>query len=214
MLGVDRDDLPRLGERLDQRAADDERLLVGEREGAARFERGEGGREPDRPGDAVEYGVTLGGGELCGRICSGEDLGQRLPAPVPLAQGLPQRRYDVLAGDRDGTYPKPPRLLRQQPDPPARGGEPAHPEPAGIALHEVDGLRTDRPGGSQDHHVPWPVRGHGIEDKMRISEGRWTVTHPSIVAASSHRPDRVSPSRASYLHVPQDRAISALVKLK
>ena len=47
--------LARLG---DQRAADDQRLLVGQREGVAGVERGQRRPQPDRAGDAVEHDVA------------------------------------------------------------------------------------------------------------------------------------------------------------
>ena len=59
MLGVDRNDLTRPRARGDEVAADDERLLVGEREGAAGLERGERRAEPDGSGDAVQDDVGL-----------------------------------------------------------------------------------------------------------------------------------------------------------
>ena len=82
VLGVDRDDLAGLGERLDQRAADDQRLLVGQGQGPARLEGGQGRGEADGAGDAVEHGVAGGGGELGGRVGPGQDLGQRLARAV------------------------------------------------------------------------------------------------------------------------------------
>ena len=59
VLGVDRHDLPGPRSRGDEVAADDERLLVGERERAARLERRERRAEADRPGDAVQDDVGL-----------------------------------------------------------------------------------------------------------------------------------------------------------
>lgn len=188
VLGVDRDDLAGLGQRLHQRAADDERFLVGEREGAARFQGGEGGGEADGTGDAVENGVAVGGGELGGGVRAGQDLGKGLTGCVLGRERLPQRRYDVLARDRDRAYAQPMGLLREQSDPAAGGGQRGDPEPVGVAQHEVDGLGADRAGGAEDHDVPDSV--HGVEDEMRISEGGWTVAHPPIVAAARPAQDR------------------------
>jgi hypothetical protein len=153
VLGVDRDDLPGLGDGLDQRPADDERLLVGEREGAARFERGEGGREADGAGDAVQHGVAGRGGELGGGVGPGQDLGGRLAAVLP-GQRLAQRGHGVLAGHRDRVDAQPPRLLGQESDPAARGGERGDAETVGVAQDQVDGLRADGPGGAEDDEVP------------------------------------------------------------
>lgn len=191
VLGVDRDDLARLRHRLHQRAADDERLLVGEREGTARLQGGEGRGEADGAGDAVENGVAprgIGGGELGGRVRAGEDLGEGLPRAVRGGQGLAQRRYDVPAGDGDGPHAQAVRLLGQQLHPPSGGGEPGHAEAVRVAQDEVDGLGADRAGRSEDHYVPCAV--DRVEDEMRIGERGWTVAHPPIVAASGVRQDR------------------------
>lgn len=197
VLGVDRDDLARLGERLDQRAADDERLLVGEREGAARLQGGERGRESDGAGDAVEHGVAVGGGKLGGRLRSGEDLGERLARPVLGGERLPQRRYDVLAGDGDGPRPQPVRLLGEEGDPAAVGGQGGDPEAVRVAQHEVDGLGPDRPGGSEDHHVLRAVARHRVVDEVGVREWGWTVAHPPIVSATARREDSASLARVS-----------------
>ena len=58
VLGVDRHDLARPGALLDQRAADDQRLLVGQGERGAGVEGGEGGAQADGAGDAVEHDVA------------------------------------------------------------------------------------------------------------------------------------------------------------
>lgn len=120
MLGVDRDDLAGLGQRLHQRPADDERLLVGEREGAARLQGGEGGREADGTRDAVEDGVAVGGGDLGGRVGSGQDVGKGLTGGVMGREGLPERRDGVLARHGDGPYPQLVGLLGEQGDPAMR----------------------------------------------------------------------------------------------
>ena len=75
VLGVDRHDLVRpLQGRPDQRAAGDQRLLVGQRERAAGAQRGQRGREPERPDDAVEHDVARPLGQLGHRLRPGEDL--------------------------------------------------------------------------------------------------------------------------------------------
>lgn len=201
VLRVDRDDLPRPGERLHQRPAHDERLLVGEREGAARLEGGEGRGEADGPGDAVEHGVAGGAGQLGGRLRPGEQLGQRLPGPVPLGQGLAQRRYGVLAGDGDGAHPEAVGLLGEQCDPSAGGGQAGHPEPVGVAQHEVDGLGADRAGGAEDHDIPYSV--DGVEDEMRIGEGAGLSLIPPLWP---HRPPGRTPRPARARAVPRAAA--------
>jgi hypothetical protein len=62
VLAVDRDDLVRLRDCLDQRAAHDERFLVGQSQRVAGCERGQGRGQPDRAGDPVEDDVDRAGG--------------------------------------------------------------------------------------------------------------------------------------------------------
>ena len=59
VLGVDGHDLARAREAGHEVAADDERLLVGERERGAALERRERRRQADRPGDAVQHDVGV-----------------------------------------------------------------------------------------------------------------------------------------------------------
>src|SRR3954453_213496 len=49
---------------------------------------------PEGPGEAVEDGVRVGGGELRGRVRAGEDLGERFARAVETAERLAQLRYD------------------------------------------------------------------------------------------------------------------------
>ncbi|MDQ0765482.1 hypothetical protein QF027_008117 [Streptomyces canus] len=154
VLGVNRDDLAGLGQRLDQGAADDQRLLVGEGEGAAGFEGGEGRREADGAGDAVEDGVARRRGQPRGGVRAGQDLGQVSLGAVEPRQRLAQFGHDVLAGDGDRGDLQPVRLLGEQPDPAAGGGEGRDPEAVGVAQDQVDGLGADGPGGAEDDDVP------------------------------------------------------------
>lgn len=171
VLGVDRDDLAGLGEALDQRAAHDERLLVGQGEGAARLEGGQGRGEADGAGDAVQDGVAVGCRQPRGRVRADEDLGARLARAVLRGERLAQGRYDVLAGDRDRGHPQPVRLLGEKGDPAAVGGQAGDPEAVGVAQHEVDGLRADGPGGAEDHHVLRAVARYGVVDEVRVGQG-------------------------------------------
>ena len=199
MLGVDRDDLPRLGERLDQRAADDQRLLVGERQRAARLQGGEGGREADRAGDAVQHGVAVGGGELGGRL--GARRGSRAAAragPYCGGQRLAQRRGTASSrATATVRTPQPARPARRAgaTRPPAADSA-GHPEAVRVAQHDVDGLGADRAGGAEDHDVAWgrPPGRRGRRARVRVGEGGWTVAHAPIVAATgSAATDRASP---------------------
>ena len=74
VLTVDRDQLPGSREGLDQRPADDERLLVGEGQRAPCAQRREGGLQPDRPCHPVEDDVDRTGGQLAARVRADEDL--------------------------------------------------------------------------------------------------------------------------------------------
>src|SRR3712207_8378460 len=60
------------GGRGDERSPGDQRLLVGQRDGAAGPEGGEGRPESDRAGDPVEDDVRGPGGQLLGRARAGQ----------------------------------------------------------------------------------------------------------------------------------------------
>ena len=68
VLRVDRHDLAGLRARGDQRAAHDQGLLVGQRQGVAGVERGQGRAQPDGAGDAVEHHVAGHPRGLGGRL--------------------------------------------------------------------------------------------------------------------------------------------------
>ena len=98
VLGVDRHDLAGLRARRDQRAAHDQRLLVGQREGGAGVERGQRRAQADGAGDAVEHDVArharrLGGGVL-----------------AEAAEG--RRELRDLAGRRAPRWSRPPSARR------------------------------------------------------------------------------------------------------
>ena len=65
------------------------------------------------------------------------------------AQRLPQRGYGVGVGDGDRVGPELGRLLGQQVDPAASGGERRHPETAGVTGDDIEGLGADGAGGAQ-----------------------------------------------------------------
>ena len=86
VLGVDRDDLRagRLGERHDQLAADDERLLVGEREVDPLGQRHDRRAEPGRADDRVQHEVG---------VRARDELDQALgPARAPRRRSTPRPR--------------------------------------------------------------------------------------------------------------------------
>jgi hypothetical protein len=125
VLAVDGDDLAGRGQAGDHRSADDQRLLVGQRQGVAGLERGDRGPQPHGPGDAVEHDVALQAGGLDGGV---------LPEPVVGRGEL---------GD----------LLLEQLLLGAPGREGHDPEAVGVAADDVEGLGADRPGRPQDDHV-------------------------------------------------------------
>ncbi|MDR6099717.1 hypothetical protein QE454_003336 [Microbacterium sp. SORGH_AS454] len=122
VLGVHRDDLPLGGERGDELAADDQRLFVGEGEGAPRLEGGDGGTESDRPGDAVEHHVGL-------------DVADEL-------LGLDGAEGGVLDAEGQG--------LRLDAGTVGAGGEADDLEAIGVVGDDVERLRADRTGGTED----------------------------------------------------------------
>jgi hypothetical protein len=132
VLGVDRHDLARLGAREDDGAADDQRLLVGQRQGVARVERGERRPQTHGAGDAVEHHVALQRGRGAGRLLAevGEGGGELV----------------ALAGEQVGVA--------------ATGRQRDHPEPVRVGPDHVERLGADGPRGPEDDHVA--SRAHGV----------------------------------------------------
>ena len=130
MLGVDGDDLAGLRDRGHQIAADDQRLLVREREGAAGLERGERGAEPHGAGDAVEHDVGLDvAHELLGLV--GAERGE---LDLEL---LGLRLHDLALG---------------------AGRQPDHLEAPRIGADHLESLGADRAGGTEDDDAAHGVR--------------------------------------------------------
>lgn len=147
--------------------------------------------------------MTVGSGEVGGGVGSREDLGERLTGGVLGGQCLPQRGYGVLARDGDRAHPQSVGLLGEQSDPAAGGGEPGDAEAVGVAQHEVDGLGPDRPGGAEDHDIPDSV--HGVEDKMRISEGAGLSLIPPLWPQSGPRRTGLPSSASALISTPAYR---------
>ena len=118
VLGVDRHDLAGLREPRDEIAADDERLLVGERERRAALERREGRPEADRAGDAVQHHV-------------GVDVAHEL-------HGLVDAERGVLDAELGG--------LRLEHAPGSSRPRARRPRIAGVRADDVEGLGADRTG--------------------------------------------------------------------
>ena len=136
VLGVDRHDLAGLGAVDDQGAADDQALLVGQRERVAGVERGQGGPQPDRTGDRVEHHVARPAGSLAW-------------TPPPPVRGTPARTRPPAARTARGCSR--PRSAR-------------HPEPVGVGAHDVQRLGADRSGRPEHHdvthHTGHPLAAH------------------------------------------------------
>ena len=129
MLGVDRARSGRAWRgSSDQRAADDQRLLVGQRERVAGVQRRQRRAQPDRAGDAVEHDVAR-------------------PARRPRSRRpRPARTY---AGRELG------HLLLEQLGVAAARGQPDHPEPVrvGAARGRAPGCRSSRSSRAPRRHV-------------------------------------------------------------
>ena len=155
VLAVDRHDLTGLRQRGDDRAADDQRLLVGQGQRVARLQRSHRGPQPDRPGDPVEHHVA-GQPRRLGR--------RRLTEP---GVRRPELR-DLLLEEL---------LLR-----PARR-QPHDPEPVGVGPHHVQRLGPDRPGRPQDDDIALLTHGPSVP-AGRESRGRrcgWEPESPSAL---------------------------------
>ena len=160
VLGVDRHDLAGLGGGLDQRAADDQRLLVGQRERGAGLERRQGGRSPTEP--VMPLSTTSQGVAASSVAASGpaSDRGHPVVAlgvAAPRGLGV-ERQQQVLGGaglgDGDDLGAVAQRLGGQQLDPVPAGGQPDDAEPVGEAVDEVERLGADRPRAAEDHERP------------------------------------------------------------
>ena len=141
---------PGLRARGDHRAADDQRLLVGQREGVAGVERGQRRPQPDRAGDAVEHHVALHRGRLRRGLLA--EVGERRRELLDLR--AEQVRLRAAGGQRrpPGTGPGWPGRRRApgcRSTRSSRGGRrrdessPGH--PAGRRSHDGFAVRRDSP---------------------------------------------------------------------
>ena len=139
VLGVDRHESLRLA--LDQihheLAADDQALLVREREHLAALQRRERRHEADGTDEGVQHHVGVG---LSGEHLRGVGTGEDLHAPE-LAEVRLEVARRLLVGDRDVRRQELPDLAGQElvigPC-----GEPDHPEAVGVVPDDVQGLRA------------------------------------------------------------------------
>ena len=145
VLGVDRQDggLVPAGKGHDIRAAHDERLLVGQRQFLARFERRDRGGQTGIADQGVHHDVD---------IACGGNLRHGLVARVDLRVGVGQRvaqgRVALPVGDDRGVGVELPGL-RGQLLPVAVGRQRADLEAVGVLTHDVERLYADRTGRAQ-----------------------------------------------------------------
>ncbi len=85
VLGIDGDDLAGRRGAGHEHPPDDQRLLVGQREGGSGFECGQGGQQARGSGDGVEHDVGGHPGELGGLVGADEQPGQPGPSLGPAA---------------------------------------------------------------------------------------------------------------------------------
>ena len=160
VLGVHRHDLPGPRALLDERAADDQRLLVGQRQRAAGVQGGQRGGQPGRAGQPVEDDVRGPGGHLGGGVGAGQHLRQPGRALLPAVrrggrvQGVLQVPRHGRPGHGDDLDVELEGLLGEQVDARGRattGGQAHHPEPVRVAPDHVHRLGADRARGPEQH---------------------------------------------------------------
>ncbi len=163
VLRIHRHQLAFRGRPGDQRTTDHQGLLVGQRQDAARLERGQRRRQAGGPGDAVEDDVTGHSGHLGRCVGAGEDPGQPHPAGRPAAlarlrvEGELQvlhRRGPTHADDLGAGVQG---LPGQQPDLAAPSRQAHHAQSLRSRRDDLQRLRPDRAGTAQDHHVAHPA---------------------------------------------------------
>ncbi len=168
VLGVDRHDLTGLRAVEDQRAAHDQGLLVGQREGRAGVECGQRRTQTDRPRDPVEDDVAghrrgLGGGLLSEAVERGREL-----------------RH----------------LLLEQVGGGSAGRQAHHPEPVGVGAHQVEGLGPDGARRSEHHDVARghrPILAAGPSPRVaQVARGSPRVRSSSLARSACTRGSSVS----------------------
>ena len=130
VLGVDGDDLTGGGGTRHEAAANDQRLLVGQRQLGACSQAPKGGAEAGRAGDGVQDEVAVHPGELGGGVGAEQEPWELELALGPAAaprlgvEGLLQFVGCAGPGQRDGLRGELDHLPRQLRDVPTGGGEP------------------------------------------------------------------------------------------
>ena len=156
VLGVDRDELAGLGRTGDQLAADDQRLLVGQRQGGARLERSQRGQQSDGAGHAVEHHVARRARDLDSSVGASHEARDPVIALVVsalLGLGV-EGELDVLRGlglsHADQRHVEGDRLFGQEPRVVAARGQSRHLEAIGVGGDDLEGLGSDRSGGAEN----------------------------------------------------------------
>ena len=194
VLGVDRHELPRRRGRGDQLAAGDQRLLVGQRDGApGRERRRASGRSPIEP--VIPLRTTSAGRAASSSAARG-------PARIsgseysPLAQprlrgGGVEGQLEVLRGggpgDGDGADAEGQRLLGEQGDVPSPGGQAGDPQPVGVLLGDRDRLPADGAGRPEHGDLA------GLNHSCILPDGRGSPRRPPSCGARARDCQNVAP---------------------
>ncbi len=182
VLGVDGEDLPGRGGAGDQVSADDEGLLVRQRETGPGAERGEGGQQADGAGDRVEDHVLRaeGPGELDDRLGARADPRRReAGGGAGRLDGLAHRDDPGGVGDDELGGAVREHLLGDEAGPGAADGEAVEGRDVPVAGEDVERLRADGAGGSQQDQAPGGGAGHGTEAITSATWSRYTSTTAS-----------------------------------
>ena len=149
VLGVDRHDLARRGRGLDERAPDDERLLVGQGEGGAGRSAARVGRSPIEPvmplstTSAPQAAATVAASSPT--TTSGRYPRSPVAAATAAAQLLGRRRGPRRRAGRGSAA----ACCAEQRGV-APGGQRDDPEAVGVGGDDLEGLGADRAGGAED----------------------------------------------------------------
>ena len=161
VLRIHRDDLAFAGRGLDQRAADDQRFLVGQCQGGPGLERGQGRRQADGAGDAVEDDVGVDFRDPRRGVRAGHEF--RAVADQPGRAGGVVDQFlqhgGVAAGNADRLGPGVHGLPRQEFEVAAAGAECHDLKKVRGAVDDVNRLRADGTGGPEEDDL---ARLHGL----------------------------------------------------
>ncbi len=143
----------------DQRAADHQRLFVGQGKDPPSSQCGQRCCKPGGARDPIEDDVTRHRRQLRGRIRARQDARQRELSLRPATSAClgVKSQLEILHGcrpaDRNGPRTAVQRLLRQQRNLLAPSGKAYHLELITMLGDDLQSLGTDRAGTAQDHHV-------------------------------------------------------------